>query len=192
MSGVVVVVVEGNVSLIFDYVWCGSLQSDGDLVVQVGVKLISLCGWYVLVWGLGVLFQFDNGVCSEFDLVVGWSGVVVDDWVVDVNLICYLYLLVNVDLDWIEFNGMLIWQQCYWLQVGVLDNVLVGGYGGMYVQFGVCLLLGEVWWFEGVIGYYWFDSVQSDDYLYGQFSVVWCVYGLWELCLIVYDIDCVV
>lgn len=184
--------VSGSVVLISDYVWCGSLQSDGDLVVQVGVKVLILLGWYVSVWGLNVLFKLDNGVCSEFDLVVGWFGVLVLVWNLDVNLICYVYLGIGCMLDWIEFNIMLIWKQCVWLQVVYFSDVLVGGYCGIYVQLGVCVLLYECVCLEVVVGQYWLVIVQGLDYLYGQFSVIVMLVLVWELCVIVYDIDNVV
>ena len=81
----------GNVSLTSDYVWRGSSQTREKPAVQAGVKYAHDSGFYASAWGSNVKFKPDNNASSEFDIALGWSGKLAEDWALDAYYLRYQY-----------------------------------------------------------------------------------------------------
>lgn len=171
----------GNAAITSDYVWRGTTQTQGDPAVQAGAKLSGESGWYGSVWASNVEFAPETHASSEFDFVAGWSGVLAEDWALDVNLTHYRYPSTTVDLNWTELNATATWKRNYWLQVAHSTEALGTDEAGTYAQLGAKLPSGESFRIEAAAGHYWLEDAYGDSYSHAQLGGVWAFKAPFEL-----------
>jgi len=179
----------GNLALTSDYVWRGTTQTQGDFAAQAGLKWNAGNGLYASAWGSNVEFAPDTHASSELDLVLGWNGVLSEDWTLDANLTNYRYPSTTVELDWTELNGTLTWKQDYWLQLGWSNDAMASDANGTYAQLGARLPLGERFRLEAALGHYWLDDAYGDSYTHGQLGAVRAIRPPLELRVTAHDTD---
>lgn len=96
---VLVSIVVGSVVVVNDYLFCGLLQINWKLVVQLGIEYDYVSGWYVGVWGSNISWLFDVFIdvvyiffSVELDFYIGYCGSFVGDVSYDFGIYEYYYL----------------------------------------------------------------------------------------------------
>lgn len=79
----------GDITFTSDYAFRGISQTDEAPAIQGGLTLSDESGFYVSVWGSSV--DFGGQGTLEFDVMLGWSGALNEDWSVDVGVMRYGY-----------------------------------------------------------------------------------------------------
>jgi len=79
----------GDITFTSDYAFRGISQTDEAPAIQGGLTLSDESGFYVSVWGSSV--DFGGQGTLEFDVMLGWSGAINEDWSVDVGVMRYGY-----------------------------------------------------------------------------------------------------
>jgi len=171
----------GTVTLASDYVWRGSSQTSEDPAVQAGVRAGHDMGLYASLWGSNVAFHPDLGARSEFDVMVGWTRALSDDWSVDAGVTRYLYPGTGRQLDWTEVSVTATLREHAWLQVAHSRDALAGGHPGTYAQLGGRLALSDTTRLEAAYGRYGLSRAQGRDYQHAQFSVIHAISPAWEV-----------
>lgn len=179
----------GNVALTSDYVWRGSSQTREKPAIQGGVKYAHESGLYGSVWGSNVKYEPDNGATSEFDLALGWSGKLAQDWSLDVYFLRYQYPGADVDLNWNEINAAVTWRDNYWVSVGHSTNAMASETTGTYALVGARYPINEAWRVEGTLARYFLDSDYADSYTNGSVGVVWAFKAPFEARLTLHSTD---
>lgn len=179
----------GNVSLTSDYVWRGSSQTREEPAIQGGFKYAHGSGLYASVWGSNVKFRPDNGATSEFDIALGWSGKLSQDWALDVYYLRYQYHGSDVGLNWNEVNAAVTWRDNYWLSVGHSTNAMASKTRGIYALVGARYPINESWRVEGTLARYFLDSAYADSYTHGSIGAVWAFKAPFEARLTLHGTD---
>lgn len=181
--------VSGNVALTSDYVWRGSSQTRENPAVQAGVKYAHDSGFYASVWGSNVKFKPDNNASSEFDIALGWSGKLAEDWALDGYYLRYQYPGTQGSPNWNEVNAALTWRDNYWLSVGRSTNAMASKTTGTYALIGVRYPVNDKWRFEGTLARYFLDSAYADSYTHGSLGVAWGFQAPFEARLTLHGTD---
>lgn len=179
----------GNVSLTSDYVWRGSSQTREKPAVQAGVKYAHDSGFYASVWGSNVKFKPDNNASSEFDIALGWSGKLAEDWALDAYYLRYQYPGAQGSPNWNEINVALTWRDNYWLSVGHSTNAMASKTTGTYALVGARYPVNDKWRIEGTLARYFLDSAYADSYTHGSLGVVWAFQAPFEARLMLHGTD---
>ncbi|SNY57773.1 conserved hypothetical protein [Arsukibacterium tuosuense] len=79
----------GDITFTSDYAFRGISQTDEAPAIQGGLTLSDESGFYVSVWGSSVDFGGEGTL--EFDVMLGWSGAINEEWSVDVGVMRYGY-----------------------------------------------------------------------------------------------------
>lgn len=79
----------GDITFTSDYAFRGISQTDEAPAIQGGLTLSDESGFYVSVWGSSV--DFGGQGTLEFDVMLGWSGALNDEWSADVGVMRYGY-----------------------------------------------------------------------------------------------------
>ena len=79
----------GDITFTSDYAFRGISQTDEAPAIQGGLTLSDESGFYVSVWGSSV--DFGGQGTLEFDVMLGWSGALNEDWSIDVGAMRYGY-----------------------------------------------------------------------------------------------------
>ncbi|MBV2130035.1 TorF family putative porin [Arsukibacterium indicum] len=79
----------GDLTFTSDYAFRGISQTDEAPAIQGGLTLSDESGFYVSVWGSSV--DFGGQGTLEFDVMLGWSGAINEEWSVDVGVMRYGY-----------------------------------------------------------------------------------------------------
>lgn len=79
----------GDLTFTSDYAFRGISQTDEAPAIQGGLTLSDESGFYVSVWGSSVDFGGEGTL--EFDVMLGWSGALNEEWSVDVGVMRYGY-----------------------------------------------------------------------------------------------------
>lgn len=179
----------GNLTLTSDYVWRGSSQTRERPAIQGGIKYAHESGLYASVWGSNVKFKPDNGATSEFDIALGWSGRLAQDWALDVYYLRYQYPGSDVGLNWNEVNAAVTWRDNYWLAVGHSTNAMASKTSGTYALVGARYPINDQWRVEGTLARYFLDSAYADSYTHGSVGVVWAFKAPFEARLTLHGTD---
>lgn len=172
--------VTGNAALTTDYVWRGSSQTLEKPAAQAGVKFAAQTGFYASAWGSNVKFAPALSASSEFDLAVGWSGKAGADWIIDVNVLRYVYPGTTVNLDWNEVNASATWRDRAWVSVGHSTHAMATGARGTYLNGGVRIPAGETLRFEIGAGHYAMADALP-DYSHAWGIAIWAFKAPFEL-----------
>jgi len=173
VAGSVQAQVSGSAALTSDYVWRGSSQTREDPAIQAGFKYARESGFYASVWGSNVKFKPDNGATSEFDIALGWSGKIADDWALNAYFLRYQYPGSDVSLNWNEIDVAAAWRDNCWLAVGHSTNAMASRTRGTYALAGARYPINEKLRVEGTLARYFLDSAYADSYTHGSVGVVW-------------------
>ena len=179
----------GSLALTSDYVWRGSSQTREKPAVQGSVKYAHGSGLYASVWGSNVKFKPDNGATGEFDIALGWSGKVAEDWALDVYWLRYQYPGSDMNLNWNEVNAAVTWRDNYWLSVGHSTNAMASRSTGTYVLAGARYPINDRWRMEGTLAHYFLDSAYADSYTHGSVGVIWVFKAPFEARLTLHSTD---
>jgi len=179
----------GNVGLTSDYVWRGTSQTREKPAIQGGLKYTHGSGLYASVWGSNVKFKPDNGAASEFDIALGWSGKLAQDWALDVYYLRYQYPGSDIGLNWNEVNAAVTWRDNYWLAVGHSTNAMASKTRGTYALVCARYPINETWRMEGMLARYFLDSAYADSYTHGSVGVVWAFKAPFEARLTLHGTD---
>jgi len=79
----------GDITFTSDYAFRGISQTDEAPAIQGGLSLTDESGFYLSVWGSSV--DFGGQGTLEFDVMLGWSGAINEEWSVDVGVMRYGY-----------------------------------------------------------------------------------------------------
>jgi uncharacterized protein (TIGR02001 family) len=79
----------GDITFTSDYAFRGISQTDEAPAIQGGLSLTDESGFYLSVWGSSVDFGGEGTL--EFDVMLGWSGAINEEWSVDVGVMRYGY-----------------------------------------------------------------------------------------------------
>tara|TARA_R110002126_G_scaffold16527_2_gene65959 strand:- start:1248 stop:1928 length:681 start_codon:yes stop_codon:yes gene_type:complete len=79
----------GDITFTSDYAFRGISQTDEAPAIQGGLTLSDESGFYVSVWGSSV--DFGGQGTLEFDVMLGWSGDLNEQWSADVGVMRYGY-----------------------------------------------------------------------------------------------------
>lgn len=79
----------GDITFTSDYAFRGISQTDEAPAIQGGLSLSDESGFYLSVWGSSVDFGGEGTL--EFDVMLGWSGAINEEWSVDVGVMRYGY-----------------------------------------------------------------------------------------------------
>ncbi|WP_213996355.1 TorF family putative porin [Arsukibacterium sp.] len=79
----------GDITFTSDYAFRGISQTDEAPAIQGGLTLSDASGFYMSVWGSSV--DFGGQGTLEFDVMLGWSGAINEEWSVDVGVMRYGY-----------------------------------------------------------------------------------------------------
>ncbi|MDY0331738.1 MAG: TorF family putative porin [Thiomonas sp.] len=181
--------VTGSVALTSDYVWRGSSQTREKPAIQGSFKYAHESGLYASVWGSNVKFKPDNGASSEFDIALGWSGKVAQDWALDVYYLRYQYPGSDVNLNWNEVNAAVTWRDNYWVAVGHSTNAMASKTTGTYALVGARYPINDTWRVEGTLARYFLDSTYAKSYTHGSIGVVWAFKAPFEARLTLHGTD---
>lgn len=181
--------ISGNATLTSDYVWRGSSQTREKPAVQAGVKYAHDSGFYASVWGSNVKFKPDNNASSEFDIALGWSGKLAQDWALDAFLLRYQYPGAQGSPNWNEVNAVITWRDNYWLSVGYSTNAMASKTTGIDTLVGARYPLNDQWRIEGTLAHYFLDSAYADSYTHVALSVVWKFQAPFEARLTLHETD---
>lgn len=167
----------GALSFTSDYVWRGSSQTREAPATQASIKYSFDSGIYASVWGSNVKYLPTNGASSEFDLALGYRGVITPAWQTDLALVRYQYPDADTDLNWNEFNANLIWQEKYSLSVGYSPDAMASATQGTWVQLGAQIPLIQASRAEGTLAHYFLESRYGKSYSHASSSLVWAFYS---------------
>ncbi len=164
-----------NLSLVSDYVFRGISQSLEDPAIQGGFDWSHESGFYLGTWASSVDFSpsgtIDDGADLEWDLYLGYSGNVSDDWSYDISYVQYIYpgTLSGVDLDYGEIVLGLGFKELVNFTLGYSSDVFNSSETGIYYELSSTNDIGsEGWSWNASVGYYDLDKLNSS---YSHYSV---------------------
>lgn len=189
VAGSVQAQVSGSASLTSDYVWRGSSQTHEKPAIQGSFKYAHDSGLYASGWGSNVKFKPDNGATSEFDIALGWSGKVAQNWALDVYYLRYQYPGSDVNLNWNEVNAAVTWRDNYWVALGHSSNTMASRTTGTYALVGARYPINDTWRVEGALARYFLDSAYAKSYTHGSIGVVWAFKAPFEARLTLHGTD---
>lgn len=179
----------GNVALTPDYEWRGSSQAREKPTVQAGGKYAHDSGFYSSVWGSNVKFKPDNDAGSEFDIALGWSGKLAEDWALDTYYPRDQYPGAQDSPSWNEVNAAVTWRDSYWLSVERSTNAMASKTTGTYALIGVQYPVNDPWRIEGTLARSFLDSAYEDGDTHGSLDVVWGFQAPFEARLTLHGAD---
>lgn len=175
-----------NVIVVFDYLFCGVLQIDEKLILQVGFIYILLVGLYVGVWGLGVDFGLGD-LSIEVDYQIGYGVDVMFCVNFDVLLNCYIYFGVS-ELNYNELIIIIMLDEIYKLMVVYINDVWNSSIDGWYFGLGGSWGLLKDFILNVNVGCSIFEDGIVKDYIDWNVGVE-CQFGLFNVGLGYYGID---
>lgn len=179
----------GGLALTSDYVWRGSSQTREKPAVQGSVKYAHESGLYAAVWGSNVKYKPDSGATSEFDISLGWSGKLSQDWAIDAYFLRYQYPGTDVGINWNEINAAVTWRDNYWVSIGHSTNAMASKTTGTYALIGARYPINQTWRVEGTLARYFLDSAYADSYTNGSVGLVWAFKAPFEARLTLHSTD---
>ncbi|CBL47188.1 Hypothetical protein HDN1F_36050 [gamma proteobacterium HdN1] len=179
----------GSATLVSDYVWRGSSQTREAPAAQAGLKYGHASGIYVSAWGSSVKYEPANGAASEMDGVIGWSGMLAEDWALDVSLLRYEYPSADTKLDWNEVNASVTWQDRFWLALAYSTNAMASKTEGAWSQFGARHAFNDQWRAEASLARYFLDDAYAKSYSHAAASAIWAFAAPFEARITLHGTD---
>lgn len=117
----------GTASFTSDYFWRGYSKSNGNASLQLNAEYVAASGLYGGLWVASIDFNepaYLSGAKVEWLPYVGYSFKSDNDWVLDFQLVHYLYddELFNRKSDYTEFYGFLHFRDVWTMEVSVADD----------------------------------------------------------------------
>ena len=161
----------GTVSLTSDYFWRGYSKSDGKASLQVNAEYVANGGLYGGLWAASIDFNepADSGRSQvEWLPYVGYSFKSDNDWVMDFQLVRYIYDddLFNRKSDYSEFYGFLHYRDVWTMEISVADDTYNLDATSANIQFNGRYPLTPKSQAAGGLGYYRAIDFLDYDYLY--------------------------
>jgi len=183
------------VLLTSDYFWRGYSKSNGEPSLQVNAEYVADSGFYGGLWIAGIDFNEPAGSGKsqvEWLPYVGYSFKSDDEWVLDFQLVQYIYddELFNRKSDYSELYGFLHYRDVWTLEVSVADDTYNRDAASANIQVNGRYPLTPRSQAAGGLGYYRAIDVLDYDYLYWNlgytynysrhFSVDARYFGTWQ------------
>jgi uncharacterized protein (TIGR02001 family) len=161
----------GTVSLTSDYFWRGYSKSNGKPSLQVNAEYVANGGFYGGLWAASIDFNepADSGRSQvEWLPYVGYSFNSDNDWVIDFQLVRYIYDddLFNRKSDYSEFYGFLHYRDVWTMEISVADDTYNLDATSANIQFNGRYPLTPKSQVAAGMGYYHAIDFLDYDYLY--------------------------
>jgi uncharacterized protein (TIGR02001 family) len=185
----------GSVSLTSDYFWRGYSKSNGQVSLQANAEYVADSGLYGGLWVASVDFNepaATDAAQVEWLPYVGYSFKSDNDWVLDFQLVRYIYdeKLFNRESDYSEFYGFLHYRDVWTMEVAVADDTYNLDATSANIQVNGRYPLTPKSQASGGLGYYRAIDFLDYDYLYWnlgytynysrRFSIDARYFGTWQ------------
>jgi uncharacterized protein (TIGR02001 family) len=161
----------GTVSLTSDYFWRGYSKSNGKASLQANAEYVADSGLYGGLWVASI--DFNEPAASDASRVewlpyVGYSFKSDNDWVMDFQLVRYIYdeELFNKKSDYTELYGFLHYRDVWTMEVSVADDTYNLGATSANIQLNGRYPLTSQSQAAGGLGYYRAIDFLNYDYVY--------------------------
>jgi uncharacterized protein (TIGR02001 family) len=166
----------GYLTLVSDYVFRGTSQSNGDPTLQAGVDYLHPSGVFAGVFAAHTDFPYNSFGANpgelELDAYLGYSRTAGRDWSWDLVALRYDFPdSTGYDYSYNELAASLHFRDVLRLGATVSNDASAGGASGWTAEIELRQSLGGRFQVSGSLGHYEFERTGWGDYLYWDVGV---------------------